>query len=231
MEFGSPIDSESLKARRSPSPVAGLLVVPRGVDVAKRTDSHLLREPKPVSTERVGRPMSVVLGVRYRSLDDEPPRGAREIGDSALELLLWSLSRYPGRPPKTPQDRRAGTHLLWLDVISEHRASLHLPARDIPVPTSLSPEAQRVMAMPAMEQQAIGGAGRVAVRDGSLQPSTGLSIPRRCGRLAGYDRSHDQAIAAMMAARTPNTPVETVELDLDRVRVYEISRRASRPPS
>jgi epsilon-lactone hydrolase len=36
--------------------------------------------------------------------------------------------------------------------VSDPRAMLHLPARDIPIPTSVSAEAQAVLAMPPMEK-------------------------------------------------------------------------------
>ena len=38
------------------------------------------------------------------------------------------------------------------DIVSDPRPTLHLPARDIPIPTSVSAEAQAVLAMPPMEK-------------------------------------------------------------------------------
>ena len=88
--------------------------------------------------------------------------------------------------------------------MSEPRPTLHLPARDIPVPTSVSAEAQAVMAMPAMEQP-------------GFPPVDDLDGWR------AMIASHDQAIAELMAERTANAPVKTDELDLGGLRVYEIS--------
>ncbi len=79
----------------------------------------------------------------------------------------------------------------------------HLPARDIPIPTSVSAEAQAVLAMPA------------------------LPVPERppIEDLDGWRamiRDHDESIAALMAARTADAPVTSEAHDVDGVRVYEI---------
>ena len=88
--------------------------------------------------------------------------------------------------------------------MSESRPAILLPAREIPVPTSVSAEAQAVMAMPAMEQPEFPpvddvDAWRVMIAD------------------------HDRAIAALMAERMASAAVKTEELDLDGLRVYEIT--------
>ena len=88
--------------------------------------------------------------------------------------------------------------------MSEPQPTVHLPARNIPVPTSVSAEAQAVMAMPAMEQP-------------DFPPIDDLDAWR------AMIASHDQAIAELMAERTANAPVKTDELDLGGLRVYVIS--------
>jgi monoterpene epsilon-lactone hydrolase len=87
--------------------------------------------------------------------------------------------------------------------MSEPRPVLHLPARDIPVPTSVSPEAQAILAMPPMEQP-------------ESPPAHDLDGWRE------FVATRDEAIKAMMAGRTAGAPVTTEELDIDGVRVYEI---------
>jgi acetyl esterase/lipase len=80
---------------------------------------------------------------------------------------------------------------------------LHLPARDIPVPTSVSAEAQAVIAMPAMEQA-------------PFPPVDDLDAWR------ATIAAHDDAIAGLMAERAASAPVSSRELDVDGVRVYEL---------
>jgi acetyl esterase/lipase len=80
---------------------------------------------------------------------------------------------------------------------------LHLPARDIPVPTSVSAEAQAVIAMPAMEQQPFPPVDDVHAWRATIA-------------------AHDDAIAGLMAERAASAPVSSRELDVDGVRVYEI---------
>ncbi|HEY8059272.1 MAG TPA: alpha/beta hydrolase fold domain-containing protein, partial [Acidimicrobiales bacterium] len=88
--------------------------------------------------------------------------------------------------------------------MSEPAPTLHLPARDIPVPTSVSSEAQAVLAMPA------------------------LPAPERppLDDLDGWRTmiaEHDESIAALMTERATAAPVTTEERDVDGVRVYDIS--------
>ncbi|MET1040483.1 MAG: hypothetical protein ABWZ90_05550 [Acidimicrobiales bacterium] len=87
--------------------------------------------------------------------------------------------------------------------MSEPAPTLHLPARDIPIPTSVSPEAQAVLAMPA------------------------LPVPERppVDDVDGWRTmiaDHDEAIAALMAERSSSAPVTTEERDVGGVRVYDI---------
>jgi acetyl esterase/lipase len=83
------------------------------------------------------------------------------------------------------------------------RAVLHLPARDIPVPTSVSAEAQAVIAMPAMEQPPFPPVGDLDAWRAAIA-------------------AHDQSIAGLMAERAAAAPVTCRELEVDGVRVYEI---------
>ena len=87
--------------------------------------------------------------------------------------------------------------------MSETRHTLHLPAREIPVPTSVSAEAQAVLAMPPMEQP----------------ESPSADDPNAWRALIA---ARDESLSAMMAGRTANAPVTTEELRIDGVRVYEI---------
>jgi acetyl esterase/lipase len=87
--------------------------------------------------------------------------------------------------------------------MSEAPPSIHLPARDIPIPTSVSPEAQAVMAMPPMEMDDF-----PALEDLDAWREMILT--------------HDAAIEAMMAERSASAPVEIDEIDLGPVRVYDI---------
>ncbi|HEY5886501.1 MAG TPA: alpha/beta hydrolase [Acidimicrobiales bacterium] len=85
----------------------------------------------------------------------------------------------------------------------EPAPTLHLPARDIPVPTSVSPEAQAVLAMPALPAP-------------DHPPLDDLDAWRV------MIREHDEAIAALMAERTADAPVTTAARDVDGVPVHEI---------
>ena len=80
---------------------------------------------------------------------------------------------------------------------------LELPAREIPVPTSVSPEAQAVLAMPALPAPV-------------HPPLDDLDAWR------SMIAEHDEAIAALMADRTADAPVTSQERDVDGVHVYEI---------
>ena len=88
--------------------------------------------------------------------------------------------------------------------MSEPAPTLHLPARDIPIPTSVSPEAQAVLAMPA------------------------LPVPERppVDDVDGWRTmiaDHDEAIAALMAERASSGRVTTEERDVGGVHVYDIT--------
>ncbi len=83
------------------------------------------------------------------------------------------------------------------------RPVIHLPARDIPIPRSVSPEAQAVLAMPAMEEPE-----RPALQD-----------------LDGWRRAihaHDETIGALMSARTASAKVSVDERDLGAFGVFDI---------
>ena len=87
--------------------------------------------------------------------------------------------------------------------MDDARPVLHVPARDIPIPTSVSEEAQAILAMPAM-----GAPDEPAVDD-----------------LDGWRAAiaeHDASIAALMADRVADAPVTTTTLDVGGVTVHEI---------
>jgi epsilon-lactone hydrolase len=88
--------------------------------------------------------------------------------------------------------------------MSESRNFLHLPARDIPIPSSVSPEAQAVMAMPRMP--------------GSEFPA--LDDP---GAWRAMVAARDGEIAPLVLQRAAAIPVKTEEMDLGAFRVYEIT--------
>jgi len=89
-------------------------------------------------------------------------------------------------------------------MTSESRSVLHLPARDIPVPTSVSPQAQAIIAM---------------------QPSVGTTYPSvedaEGWRAMAAER--DAAIVDIVGARASAIPTEVEEIDVDGVRVYVIT--------
>lgn len=82
--------------------------------------------------------------------------------------------------------------------------TVHLPARDIPVPSTVSPEARAVLENPPAER---------------------FDFPPVDDRAAWRTMiaAHDDAIAAMMAGRAADAPVTVRPRDLDGTRVYEIS--------
>ena len=88
--------------------------------------------------------------------------------------------------------------------MSEPRGTIHLPARDIPVPSTLSPEARAVLAN---------------------QPAESFEFPALDDPKAWRTMiaAHDGAIAAMMAGRAPATSVTVQNRDLEHCRVYEIT--------
>jgi epsilon-lactone hydrolase len=88
--------------------------------------------------------------------------------------------------------------------VSDPATSRHLPARDIPIPTSVSAEAQAAMAMPPMEQPA-------------SPPLDDLDAWRTM--IAEYDA----VIDSIMSARTADAPVQVEGLDVDGVHVYQIT--------
>ncbi len=88
--------------------------------------------------------------------------------------------------------------------MAEPRPVLRLPAREIPVPTSVSPEAQGVLGMPAMEQP-------------DFPPVDDVDAWRT------MIADHDQTIAALMQERTADAPVKTHDVDIDGVHVYVIT--------
>ena len=71
--------------------------------------------------------------------------GARTYGPPPTPTATRPPTSTRGtRTPRTSSSRRAEP------TVSEPAPTLHLPARDIPIPTSVSPEAQAVLAMPAL---------------------------------------------------------------------------------
>jgi epsilon-lactone hydrolase len=88
--------------------------------------------------------------------------------------------------------------------MTESRPTLHVPARDIPIPTSVSPEAQAVLAMPPMEEVV-------------YPPLDDLEGWRKM--IADYDHT----VAAMLGDRVSSAPVTTEDLDLAGLAVYVIT--------
>jgi epsilon-lactone hydrolase len=87
--------------------------------------------------------------------------------------------------------------------MSEPRPSLHLPARDIPIPSSVSAEAQAILAMPPMESPEYPD---LADLDGWRE------------MIAEYDKT----VGSLVSARVADAPVKVDERDVDGVRVYDI---------
>jgi acetyl esterase/lipase len=81
---------------------------------------------------------------------------------------------------------------------------LHLPARDIPVPTHLSPEAQAML----------GGASLMG--DPVIPAADDIDGWRR------YAAEQDATVAAIMGDRVAAVPADTSLIDVDGVRVYEV---------
>ena len=82
--------------------------------------------------------------------------------------------------------------------------SLHLPARDIPIPSSVSPEAQAVMAMPPME-------------------AVEYPKPDDMDGWRAMIASYDETLAALLAARAQNAQVSTESLDLGEFGVHVVT--------
>lgn len=84
----------------------------------------------------------------------------------------------------------------------QERPVLRLPAREIPIPTSVSPEAQAAMATAPL-------------------PAPDLPAPHDRDSWRAMIATQDAAIAQMMAGRAADAPVVTTELDVG-AHVYEI---------
>src|SRR6266581_7596772 len=89
-------------------------------------------------------------------------------------------------------------------AVSEPRGTIRLPARDIPVPSTVSPEAQAVMANPPAQSFEF----------------PALDDPKAWRTMIA---ARDGAIAAMMAGRAAAAPVTVENRDLACCRVYEIT--------
>jgi epsilon-lactone hydrolase len=88
--------------------------------------------------------------------------------------------------------------------MSEQRGTIRLPERDIPVPSTVSPEARAVMESPP----------------GASFEFPALDDPEAWRMMIA---AHDGAIAAMMAGRAAAAPVTVESRDLADCRVYEIT--------
>lgn len=88
--------------------------------------------------------------------------------------------------------------------MSEPRGVIHLPARDIPVPSTVSPQARAVLANPPAESFEF----------------PALDDPKAWRAMIA---AHDAAIAAMMAGRSAAAPVTVRDRGLAHCRVYEIT--------
>ena len=93
--------------------------------------------------------------------------------------------------------------------MTDDRPVLHVPARDIPIPTSVSAEAQAVLTMPAMQSP-------------EYPPLDDLDAWREM--IAEYDKT----VGAMVGARAADAPVDTVEFDGGGFPVYDIRPHRSR---
>ena len=87
--------------------------------------------------------------------------------------------------------------------MTEPSGTIRLPARDIPVPSTVSPQAQAVLANPPAESFEF----------------PALDDPKAWRAMIA---AHDGAIAAMMAGRAA-APVTVRNVDLATCRVYEIT--------
>jgi epsilon-lactone hydrolase len=88
--------------------------------------------------------------------------------------------------------------------MTELRATLHVPARDIPIPSSVSAEAQAVLAMPPM--------------DAVEYPELG-DVDAWRAMIAAYD----ETVSAILGDRVATAAVKTEERDVGGVRVYDIA--------
>lgn len=80
---------------------------------------------------------------------------------------------------------------------------MQLPARDIPIPQSVSPEAQAVLGMPPLPAP-------------ERPPVDDLDGWR------AHVAEHDATIAELLQGRTADAPVDSTERDVDGVHVYEL---------
>jgi acetyl esterase/lipase len=94
--------------------------------------------------------------------------------------------------------------------MTDDGAVLHVPARDVPIPRSVSGEAQAVLAMPPMESP-------------EYPPLDDLDAWR--AMIAEYG----QTVGAMVGARVADAPVDTVTREIDGVPVYDITPHALVP--
>jgi acetyl esterase/lipase len=88
--------------------------------------------------------------------------------------------------------------------MTDDRPTVHIPAREIPIPRSVSAEAQAILAMPPMESPPY-----PEVDD-----------------LEGWQKliaETDAMVATIMADRIATAPVDVTDLDVDGVQVYEIT--------
>jgi epsilon-lactone hydrolase len=88
--------------------------------------------------------------------------------------------------------------------MSEPRPSLHLPARDIPIPSSVSAQAQAILAMPPMETPVYPALDDV---DG----------------WRAMIADHDKTVSSMVSARAADAPVTTEQHEGDGIPVYEVT--------
>jgi epsilon-lactone hydrolase len=90
-------------------------------------------------------------------------------------------------------------------VVNDNRAVLHVPAREIPVPGSISPEAQAVLA-------------GTAVIDATEYPA--LDDPEGWRALVS---AQDETVLAMMSARASSIDAVVVDVELDGVRIFDVT--------
>lgn len=87
---------------------------------------------------------------------------------------------------------------------NEDRPTVHLPARAIPIPSSVSAEAQAILAMPPMD----------------VPEYPALDDPDGWRAMIA---EHDKTVSSMVSARAADAPVTTEELEVDGARVYGVA--------
>ena len=89
-------------------------------------------------------------------------------------------------------------------MVNDDRPVLHIPARDIPIPTSVSAQAQAVLSM-------------------EFPPAPEYPAPADHDAWRTMIAAHDRVVEAMVSAGVAGAPVEVEELAVGAARVYQIT--------